>query len=263
MKFFNYLLSVPGITLALVRFILVVVTMLIFVTAYGLVVLIGLHKPSRAFIMRKMFVRICLRILGIHVELLSDVTFEDTPCLYVCNHRSLVDPVITSKFINTVVLSKAEVKSYPLIGKGAEWSGVIYVDRNEKDSRKAARKAMEQALEHGFDVLVFPEGTVSGLPGTLPFRYGAFETAWQMNVPVIPIALAYRDPQKDFWTTGGLLEQYFKKFGKWKTQARIRFGPPVQNGDNGAKLAVNAEKWIAEELLKMQEGWILSDYPTN
>lgn len=263
MKLLTYFSIVLSVLLASIRFVFVVLTMLIFVSAYGLIVLIGLHRPSRAFVMRKMFVRICLKILGIHVELLSDVTYKDTPCLYVCNHRSLVDPVITSKFINTVVLSKAEVKNYPLIGKGAEWSGVIYVDRNEKDSRKAAREAMEKALEHGFDVLVFPEGTVSGLPGTLPFRYGAFETAWQIKVPVIPIALAYKDPQRDFWTNGGLLEQYFKKFGKWKTKARIKFGPPVQNGDDGANLANNAQKWITDEILAMQEGWIVSDYPSG
>lgn len=261
MQVVGILKAVPGYLLASIRLALIVIAMFLFVFFYGIIVLTGGHKPKRAFLMRRSFVVLSHWILGIRTEVLTPVTNLDVPSLYVCNHRSLIDPVIISRYINTVILSKAEVKDYPLIGIGAQWSGVIYVERDQKDSRTAARIAMEKALEDGFDVLVYPEGTVGGQPGTLPFRPGSFETAWQIKAPVIPIALSYRDPMADFWTDGGLMKQYFKKFGKWKTEARVAFGPVLTDGEDGKLLAKKAQDWIDAQIREMDKGWITSRYP--
>lgn len=263
MHFYHKLRKVPGYLLACVRLLLLILVMLFFVIGYGLIVLTGGHRPKRAFIMRRGFVRVCLWLLGIRIECQTPVTNLDKPSLYICNHRSLIDPVIVSRFINAVVLSKAEVKDYPLIGIGAQWSGVIYVDRDHKDSRTAARMAMEKALNDGFDVLVFPEGTVGGQPGTLPFKPGSFETAWQIKAPVIPIALAYRDPVNDYWTTGGLMNQYFKKFSKWRTETRLAFGPVLSNGLDGKELAIITRNWIDARLSDMHQSWVISEFPAS
>jgi len=261
MGILHKLKTLPGRLLALTRLVLVVLLMVLFVFFYGIIVLTGGHRPRRAFIMRRSFVRLCLWIFGIRIELLGQVTNVDIPSLYVCNHRSLIDPVIVSRFINTVILSKAEVKDYPFIGIGAQWSGVIYVERDQKDSRSAARVAMENALKDGFDILVYPEGTVGGQAGTLPFRHGSFETAWQIKAPVIPIALAYRDPMSDYWTDGGLMYQYFKKFSKWRTEARIAFGPVLTDGVNGSGMAEHARSWIETKIMEMQKDWVVSGFP--
>ena len=255
------MLKLMGKVLAIIRLIAVVLCMVIFVFVYGLIVLFGLHTPARAFVMRRSFVRLCLPILGIRTELMAPPPAPNGPVLYVCNHRSLIDPVILSSYINAVILSKAEVQGYPLIGKGAEWSGVIYVQRDHQDSRTAARIAMEKAFDQGFNILVYPEGTVSGLPGTLPYRPGSFETAVGAGKPVIPVAISYRDPMRDYWTDGGLMYQYFKKFGKWRTDARVSFGPVMTPDQDGKALTNTVREWTERTLSDQQDGWVISPYP--
>jgi 1-acyl-sn-glycerol-3-phosphate acyltransferase len=45
------------------------------------------------------------------------------------------------------------------------------------------------ALEAGRSVLVFPEGTFAAASGLRPFRLGAFKTAIDTGVAVVPLAL--------------------------------------------------------------------------
>lgn len=261
MKFFTILKSIPGYVLAVLRFVLVVVLMILTVGAYGLVVLFGFHNASRAFAMRRFFVKICLWLFGIRLSLLSPPPAGSGPRLYVCNHRSLIDPVILSRYIDAVILSKAEVRGYPLISQGAEWSGVIYVERDNRGSRTAAREALEGAFSRGFAVLVFPEGTVSVSARPLPYRRGSFEAALGCGAGVVPVALEYRDPARDFWLDGGLLRQYFKKFSKWRTEARLRFGPVWPEGGDAAAVTEAVESWTREALRDMHEGWLLGAFP--
>lgn len=251
----------PGYFLAALRFVVIVLIMLAFFTGYGLIVLSGSHRPGRAFRMRRMFVRVCMWVFGVRLELDGRVVKMPSPTLYVSNHRSLIDPVVMSHFIDVVILSKAEVEAYPIIGRAAKWSGVIYVHRHDKGSRSAAREALEGAWQEGFDVLVYPEGTVSGFETTLPFRPGSFETALDKGVPVIPIAVAYRVPTLDYWQNGPLLVQYFRKFSKWKTECRVSFGPVLEGADGGTAMMEEARRWIDAEIVRMQEGWVRGGFP--
>jgi 1-acyl-sn-glycerol-3-phosphate acyltransferase len=59
------------------------------------------------------------------------------------------------------------------------------------DPRRAAEDTQELTAHarRGDDLLVFPEGTFGPTPGLLPFRLGAFLTAAQAQVPVVPVVL--------------------------------------------------------------------------
>ena len=86
----------------------------------------------------------CHPILNMHV--IIEGKPHDKPALYVCNHRSFADPLAILPYLDAYVIAKAEVASYPIINKGAELTGVLYVKREDSQSRNAVRDKMVKPL---------------------------------------------------------------------------------------------------------------------
>ncbi len=181
-----------------------------------------------------------------------------TGVLYIANHRSFADPIVISKFLNAFIIAKAEVASYPVINKGIEVTGIIYVKREDKNSRTSARKAFVDVIKKGQNVLVYPEGTVSRTQKTLPFKKGTFYEAIKEDIAVVPIALEYRD-ERDLWTIDNFVGQYLHQFGKWKTETKLTFGP-ILTADNGEELTKKCQDWINTEITSMQHEWVDFEY---
>ncbi len=191
-------------------------------------------------------------ILNIKTEVKGKAHHESA--LYVCNHRSFTDPIVISKYLNAFVIAKAEVASYPVINKGAEVTGILYVKREDKDSRVQARKAFVDVIKSGHNILVYPEGTISTKKNPIPFKKGTFFEAAKEGITIIPVAIEFKN-EKDLWTIPNFVGQYFNQFSKWKTEAKLTFGPPLQS-DDGEELLTAAYDWINTELNSMQEEWV-------
>ena len=118
------------ILIALLRAIILVVSLIIVLPIYLLVTLFLENTPKRAFWVRRQWVKFALVVLGISIELSGKAPSHHA--LYVCNHRSFADPLIFAHYIDAYVIAKAEVASIPLISKGAEMTGLIYIKREDK-----------------------------------------------------------------------------------------------------------------------------------
>lgn len=224
--------------------------MSLFITAYLISCIFVPHSKDRALKLRESYLKyVGLPILNIHIDIQGNP--DITPALYVCNHRSFSDPVILCRYLKAFVIGKAEVANYPIINKGAELTGVIWVNRSDKSSRSATRVKMVETIQSGYNVLVFPEGTVCKDELTLSFRPGSFTEAIKHNIPVIPIALEYKS-KRDLWLKEKFVPQYFYQFSKWRTHAKVRFGEPLY-GSDGEKLAIEANQWIREQLIEMKK----------
>lgn len=238
--------------LAFSRALILFSSMIIFISGYGLQCIVLRHNKKRALLLRRLWSRfIGNPVLNIKIECQGNI--PDYPALYVANHRSFADPIILSAFFDALVVAKAEVSRYPIINIGAELTGVIWVNRQDQDSRKDTRSKIAEMLQSGYNVLVFPEGTVGLDQGTLPFRFGAFLEAAKHNIPVVPVALEYKHPS-DLWTHPKFVPQYFRQFSKPTTYTKLHFGPPITESD-GTKLKEKAEAWINQTLTSMQTGW--------
>jgi len=193
----------------------------------------------------------CYPILNIKVEVKGKPIAETA--LYVCNHRSFLDPAVISKYLDAMIIAKAEIADYPLINKGAEVTGVIWVRRENKDSRANTKQAYIDTITSGTNVLVYPEGTVSVTPEPLDFKMGTFMEAAKNKFTVAPVALEYRD-SSDIWTIHNLLKYYIKQASKWAIYTRLTFGPPLTS-DDGLALHDAAEQWVKAEMKSQQAGW--------
>lgn len=250
----NNLLRIPGWILALLRFIIIILSLAVVVSIGIMLVKLKWADQEFAFGIRKNWCRFAIIILGIRIHKSGELIEEDGT-LFAGNHRSLLDPIVVFSLIrNGFVVSKAEVESYPIVNAGAKMSGVVYVQRDNSVSRQSTKNSIAELLYQNQSVLVFPEGTTPTTNHTLPFKKGSFEAAVQLNKPVVAFALEMGDPKRDFWHGQGLFNLYFNSISKWKTEVYIHFFNPVKSG-SGEILANELELKVNDQLKKFQQHW--------
>lgn len=115
------------------------------------------------------------------------------PCLYISNHQSLFDVVTCGAMVTprTVSIGKKSLKWIPFFGQFYWLSGNILIDRsNRRKSLNSMNKAAKSLIKKNISIWVFPEGTRSKGKGLLKFKKGAFHTAINAQVPIVPIVIS-------------------------------------------------------------------------
>ena len=122
--------------------------------------------------------------------------------------------------VDAFPVAKAEIANWPVIGKGAAMAGILYLRREDARSRAGTLVQIQEVVEQGNPVIIFPEGTTSALPGTLPFKPGVFRLAAKTGIPVVPVAVSFHDPL-DYWVgEEGFLSHAGRRFRKKRYTSR-------------------------------------------
>lgn len=237
---------------AFVRLVALVSSLVVYVSYFIIRSYIKSPSIERSFRFRRAWVRLAMKILNLKVEEITG-SIPDYPALYVINHRNLIDPVIIAQMVDVFFIAKAEVESYPFLGKGAALTGVIYVKREIQDSRTAARITLNETLQKGLSVGVYPEGTTGTEELTIKFHRGSFDEAAKLGIPVIPIAAEFKN-KSDLWIQPSLFKQFLIQFGKKRTRVKVEIHPPLMSND-GQFLMEESQKLINGSLKSMHKNW--------
>ena len=111
--------------------------------------------------------------------------------VFVSNHQSMFDVWLIYGWLPVIFkwLMKAELRKVPFVGTGCKAAGHIFVDRRNAKAAMESLKEVEKQLVNGVCTVIFPEGTRS-LDGQVGrFKRGAFQIAWDLGLPVIPLSL--------------------------------------------------------------------------
>ncbi len=106
----------------------------------------------------------------------------------VINHNSLADIPVSSPWIPgpNKTLAKVEMSKVPLFGMIYR-TGSILVDRKKEGSRRESVMKMQETLDMGIHLCLYPEGTRNKTSEPLqPFFDGAFVTAVKAQTPIVP-----------------------------------------------------------------------------
>ena len=106
----------------------------------------------------------------------------------VVNHNSLADIPVSSPWIPGAnkTLAKMEMAKIPIFGVIYK-SGSVLVDRKKEGSRRESFMRMQEMLDLGLHLCLYPEGTRNKTDKPLqPFYDGAFNVAIKAQKPVIP-----------------------------------------------------------------------------
>ncbi len=176
------------------------------------------------------------------------------PYLFVGNHRSTLDPLLAFYKIQAWPLSKAWVKDWPLVGRGSQLTGIIFVVKESKNSRHAAKERILEELEKGNSILIYPEGHTHVEPLTKTFHKGSYEQAAKGDFPVVPFILEYKDVE-DYWDhTENFVQHFIRAFGKRRHDVHLGIGP-VLRSDNPWTLMRESRKWIDQAMVDIHREW--------
>jgi len=133
-----------------------------------------------------------LRVMGIRLKVEGVPAAGGT--LLVANHISWLDIMaVHAVYPHARFVSKADVKSWPLLARLIDAGGTLYLERERKRDALRVVHSMAQALQAGEMVAVFPEGTTSDGQSMLPFHANLLQAAISTNTPVQPVALRFSD----------------------------------------------------------------------
>ena len=155
----------------------------------------ALKSRSSLRIIQSVF-RFILKLTGARITVLGHENVpKDTAVLYIGNHRSFFDILLTYVMCPglTGYVAKKEMEPIPLLSNWMRYLHCLFLDRKDiKAGLKTILTAIEQ-VKSGISICIFPEGTRNKNASELdllPFHEGSFKIATKSGCPIIPIAIS-------------------------------------------------------------------------
>jgi 1-acyl-sn-glycerol-3-phosphate acyltransferase len=143
---------------------------------------------------------IFIRALGVNLKLHQKNAFPlPKQFILIGNHPSVLEDLGMPALFKARFLAKAELKHWWILGRLSVAARTLYVQRDSRESRKAASEALIHCLMQKDNVALYPEGGCKGRRIHLPFQYGSFDIAIKTGVPIIPVFLHYEAQEAFEW----------------------------------------------------------------
>ena len=133
-----------------------------------------------------------LALAGVHLRVVGQPPLTG-PVMLVANHISWLDIPVMHAARHCRFVSKSDVKGWPLIGTLATAAGTLYIERSSRRDALRMVRSMQEALERGEVLAVFPEGTTGDGRAMLPFHANLIQAAVAAQAPVQPVGLRFAD----------------------------------------------------------------------
>ena len=151
-------------------------------------------NPKNTSLFLRVFAKLTLWSTGLEYEEIDPhILEENRPSILVGNHQHNMDTLMVSLALSrhVIFLGKKEILRVPFLGICFYLGGNVFIDRgNRRKALKSLQVVRQKLEEKGLCVVIFPEGTRNGGEELLPFKRGAFITAIQTQLPVIPFAVS-------------------------------------------------------------------------
>ncbi len=192
-----------------------------------------------------------LRIFGLKPQVAGPVP---TRGLLISNHLSYLDILVISSITPAVFVSKADVKSWPVLGRFAQLAGTVFVNRERRVQVGQVNDEIEAALNQGALVVLFAEGTSTNGATVLPFKSSLLEPAAQSTHPLAIGCIGYALDDGDageeicYWGGHTFFPHMLNLLSKRTARCTVRFGAFQRSGADRKQLAVE----LREEILKLK-----------
>jgi 1-acyl-sn-glycerol-3-phosphate acyltransferase len=107
------------------------------------------------------------------------------------NHQSHYDiPVVLQALKRRVrFVTKKELFRVPLFGRAMRLSGMVEIDRHNRERAIESLSSAKRAIASGINIWIAPEGTRSATGRLGPFKKGGFHLALDAGARILPISI--------------------------------------------------------------------------
>ncbi|TAK06740.1 MAG: acyl-CoA synthetase, partial [Candidatus Manganitrophaceae bacterium] len=185
--------------------------------------------------------RLFLRLAGCPLTVEGESNLIRTgPLILVSNHASYLDSIVLMATLplNFLFVAKQELTHVAIIRTFIRKVGHLTVSRIDLRSGEGTER-IKKALQRGWSILIFPEGTFSRIRGLRSFRLGAFKVAAETGTPLCPIAL--RGTREYLWS------------GRWiprRGPVHVVIGAPIIPTGKDWREIVRLREAAKEEILR-------------
>ena len=113
--------------------------------------------------------------------------------LIAANHISWLDALAIGALFPCWLISKTEVRAWPVIGWLAAKNETLFLRRGSRRAAYRMNAEIRARLSSRQSVVIFPEGTTTDGSQVLPFYPALFQPAVDEARPILPLAICYRD----------------------------------------------------------------------
>lgn len=214
----------------MIRSILIIIFLILFfltgILIWGITWIIGRFHPYKQDMICLRAVQLAFKIIlfisGVKVEVYGEEHVpKDEAVLYIGNHRSLFDTVITYARCPglTGYVAKDSMLKVPFLRIWMKRLHCLFLDRTDiKAGMKMILTGIDQ-IKNGISMCIFPEGTrglAQAETDMLPFKEGSFKMAEKTGCAIIPMAMIH---------TADIFEKHVP-FVK-RTHVMLTYGEPI------------------------------------
>lgn len=166
-------------------------------------------KDKISYFMVSKTLKLFVFISGAEVEIRGFENIpKDRPVLFVGNHRSFFDIIISYSIHPPFMgfVAKKELKKIPLLAPWMRNMHCLFLDRSDpKEGLKMIQEGVAN-LNNGISMYIYPEGTRAHRDDEMKeFKAGSLKMAEKAKVPIVPVAIN---------NTSAIWEDHFPKIKK-------------------------------------------------
>ncbi|RBW41601.1 1-acyl-sn-glycerol-3-phosphate acyltransferase [Psychromonas sp. B3M02] len=190
---------------------ILIIAVVILMSVYSLFYcILSPRNPKNTYHFAMLFSKMS-RLVGLKVTIrIPESAKNNGSVVYIANHQNNYDMVTTTGAVQpgSVTIGKKSLVLVPFFGIIYWLTGNILIDRDNKDkSKNTITDVVNQMRAKDLAVWIFPEGTRSRGRGLMPFKMGAFHTALQAGVNVVPTVISNTHDQVKLnrWDNGEVI----------------------------------------------------------
>ena len=197
-----------------------------------------------------------LHTLAVRLHVHGAPPGRDTPPqMLVANHVSWLDIFVINAVLPVRFVAKSEVRRWPVIGWLCQKTGTLFIEREQRRDTVRLNRLMQEVLQAGDPVAVFPEATSTDGSEVRKFHSSLLQPALDVKAALLPVAIRYGrvdgslcveaayDGEKSLWDTLRLM------LTQRRIDAHLHFLPSLPVGDRQRReLAQAARELIVRQL---------------
>lgn len=113
----------------------------------------------------------------------------------VSNHVSYLDIIVLGQFIKAAFIAKSELRDWPVLGRVFATADTIFINRSRKKDILRVMEDVDDRLNQGLGILLFPEGTSGKGDCLMRFKPSVLQVAAENREQVYFATLSYKTPE--------------------------------------------------------------------